>query len=186
MTLGASFPSKWTCGKCSLCFPRKETPSTWTWHVQGPPSHLPWSTWRPTTGIDPGILAGLNCPSVGSAGVWNCWNVTWKPFSFAVPCRSIADWLKAPDTMYLLDFVKPEFLLLRVRFFLGSFLSLFKQWNLGIPAQHTHHPESFASQPNSPLPTISPCIVATSLSWRQSLGRNRWKTQIMGKVTLIF
>uniref|UniRef100_A0A8U8B5V0 Anaphase-promoting complex subunit 1 n=1 Tax=Geospiza parvula TaxID=87175 RepID=A0A8U8B5V0_GEOPR len=27
--------------------------------------------------------------------------------------RSIADWLKAPDTMYLLDFVKPEFLLLR-------------------------------------------------------------------------
>ncbi|KAK7806339.1 hypothetical protein U0070_020191 [Myodes glareolus] len=28
--------------------------------------------------------------------------------------RSIADWLRAPDTMYLLDFVKPEFLLLRV------------------------------------------------------------------------
>ncbi|XP_042671415.1 anaphase-promoting complex subunit 1 isoform X1 [Centrocercus urophasianus] len=27
--------------------------------------------------------------------------------------RSIADWLQAPDTMYLLDFVKPEFLLLR-------------------------------------------------------------------------
>lgn len=27
--------------------------------------------------------------------------------------RSIADWLRAPDTMYLLDFVKPEFLLLR-------------------------------------------------------------------------
>ncbi|ETE69792.1 Anaphase-promoting complex subunit 1, partial [Ophiophagus hannah] len=27
--------------------------------------------------------------------------------------RSIADWLCAPDTMYLLDFVKPEFLLLR-------------------------------------------------------------------------
>ncbi|OWK53409.1 Anaphase-promoting complex subunit 1 [Lonchura striata] len=27
--------------------------------------------------------------------------------------RSIADWLKAPDTMYLLDFVKPEFLMLR-------------------------------------------------------------------------
>uniref|UniRef100_A0A8C2L8N7 Anaphase-promoting complex subunit 1 n=1 Tax=Cyprinus carpio TaxID=7962 RepID=A0A8C2L8N7_CYPCA len=29
--------------------------------------------------------------------------------------RSIADWLKAPDTMFLLDFIKPEFLLLRVR-----------------------------------------------------------------------
>ncbi|EPY82028.1 hypothetical protein CB1_000688016 [Camelus ferus] len=28
--------------------------------------------------------------------------------------RSIADWLRAPDTMYLLDFVKPEFLLLRI------------------------------------------------------------------------
>uniref|UniRef100_A0A8C8SU53 Anaphase-promoting complex subunit 1 n=1 Tax=Pelusios castaneus TaxID=367368 RepID=A0A8C8SU53_9SAUR len=28
-------------------------------------------------------------------------------------CWSIADWLRAPDTMYLLDFVKPEFLLLR-------------------------------------------------------------------------
>ncbi|MEE6474887.1 hypothetical protein FKM82_010525 [Ascaphus truei] len=28
--------------------------------------------------------------------------------------RSIADWLRAPDTMYLLDFVKPEFLLLRL------------------------------------------------------------------------
>uniref|UniRef100_A0A8C2ILL1 Anaphase-promoting complex subunit 1 n=1 Tax=Cyprinus carpio TaxID=7962 RepID=A0A8C2ILL1_CYPCA len=27
--------------------------------------------------------------------------------------RSIADWLKAPDTMFLLDFIKPEFLLLR-------------------------------------------------------------------------
>ncbi|CAJ0931693.1 unnamed protein product, partial [Ranitomeya imitator] len=27
---------------------------------------------------------------------------------------SIADWLRAPDTMYLLDFVKPEFLLLRI------------------------------------------------------------------------
>ncbi|XP_073484146.1 anaphase-promoting complex subunit 1 [Aquarana catesbeiana] len=27
--------------------------------------------------------------------------------------RSVADWLRAPDTMYLLDFVKPEFLLLR-------------------------------------------------------------------------
>ncbi|MXQ90209.1 hypothetical protein E5288_WYG017338 [Bos mutus] len=27
--------------------------------------------------------------------------------------RPIADWLRAPDTMYLLDFVKPEFLLLR-------------------------------------------------------------------------
>ncbi|XP_012512213.1 PREDICTED: anaphase-promoting complex subunit 1 [Propithecus coquereli] len=30
--------------------------------------------------------------------------------------RSIADWLRAPDTMYLLDFVKPEFLLLRHKF----------------------------------------------------------------------
>ncbi|KAK0145167.1 Anaphase-promoting complex subunit 1 [Merluccius polli] len=28
--------------------------------------------------------------------------------------RSIADWLKAPDTMFLLDFIKPEFLLLRI------------------------------------------------------------------------
>lgn len=27
--------------------------------------------------------------------------------------RSIADWLRAPDTQYLLDFVKPEFLLMR-------------------------------------------------------------------------
>uniref|UniRef100_A0A671LZI8 Anaphase-promoting complex subunit 1 n=1 Tax=Sinocyclocheilus anshuiensis TaxID=1608454 RepID=A0A671LZI8_9TELE len=27
--------------------------------------------------------------------------------------RSVADWLKAPDTMFLLDFIKPEFLLLR-------------------------------------------------------------------------
>ncbi|KAJ8250814.1 hypothetical protein COCON_G00227360 [Conger conger] len=27
--------------------------------------------------------------------------------------RSIADWLQAPDTMFLLDFIKPEFLLLR-------------------------------------------------------------------------
>ncbi|MBN3279981.1 APC1 protein, partial [Polyodon spathula] len=27
--------------------------------------------------------------------------------------RSIADWLRAPDTMFLLDFIKPEFLLLR-------------------------------------------------------------------------
>ncbi|XP_043916095.1 anaphase-promoting complex subunit 1 [Protopterus annectens] len=27
--------------------------------------------------------------------------------------RSVSDWLRAPDTMYLLDFVKPEFLLLR-------------------------------------------------------------------------
>lgn len=28
--------------------------------------------------------------------------------------RSIADWLKPPDTWFLLDFIKPEFLLLRV------------------------------------------------------------------------
>ncbi|GCC32345.1 hypothetical protein chiPu_0010806, partial [Chiloscyllium punctatum] len=28
--------------------------------------------------------------------------------------RSIADWLRAPDTQYLLDFVKPEFLLMRI------------------------------------------------------------------------
>lgn len=65
-------------------------------------------------------------PCFGCAEVWNCWDVTWNPFSFAMPCRSIADWLKAPDTMYLLDFVKPEFLLLRVRFSLASFLCLFK------------------------------------------------------------
>lgn len=74
----------------------------------------------------PGNSWNSNCPAVGCAEVWNCWDVTWNPFSFAMPCRSIADWLKAPDTMYLLDFVKPEFLLLRVRFSLASFLCLFK------------------------------------------------------------
>lgn len=31
-----------------------------------------------------------------------------------LPTRSIADWLKPPDTWFLLDFIKPEFLLLRV------------------------------------------------------------------------
>jgi len=28
--------------------------------------------------------------------------------------RAIADWMKAPDTQYLLDFVRPDFLLLRI------------------------------------------------------------------------
>lgn len=41
-------------------------------------------------------------------------SLTFTPVSL-VPSRSIADWLKAPDTMFLLDFIKPEFLLLRVR-----------------------------------------------------------------------
>lgn len=40
--------------------------------------------------------------------------MTFTPVSLDF-CRSIADWLKAPDTMFLLDFIKPEFLLLRVR-----------------------------------------------------------------------
>ncbi|KAI2658109.1 Anaphase-promoting complex subunit 1 [Labeo rohita] len=38
--------------------------------------------------------------------------LAFTPFSLD-PSRSIADWLKAPDTMFLLDFIKPEFLLLR-------------------------------------------------------------------------
>lgn len=37
-----------------------------------------------------------------------------KDYCYSSTNRSIADWLRAPDTMYLLDFVKPEFLLLRV------------------------------------------------------------------------
>lgn len=48
------------------------------------------------------------------------WRGYWKT-ALTPPCRflvlsprSIADWLKAPDTMFLLDFIKPEFLLLRV------------------------------------------------------------------------
>lgn len=28
--------------------------------------------------------------------------------------RAVADWMKAPDTQYLLDFVRPDFLLLRI------------------------------------------------------------------------
>jgi hypothetical protein len=44
----------------------------------------------------------------------NTWPLPWLVSSAN---RSIADWLRAPDTMYLLDFVKPEFLLLRVWYF---------------------------------------------------------------------
>ena len=29
--------------------------------------------------------------------------------------RSVAAWLDAPDTQFLLDFIRPDFLLLRVR-----------------------------------------------------------------------
>lgn len=53
-------------------------------------------------------------PSVyGLRGWWR--GILTPPCLFLVlSTRSIADWLKPPDTWFLLDFIKPEFLLLRV------------------------------------------------------------------------
>jgi anaphase-promoting complex subunit 1 len=34
--------------------------------------------------------------------------------SVYVTGRAVAEWMKAPDTQYLLDFVRPDFLLLRI------------------------------------------------------------------------
>ena len=60
------------------------------------------------------LLRGSSMP----AAYWlsGCWRtVLTPPYRFVVfSTRSIADWLKPPDTWFLLDFIKPEFLLLRV------------------------------------------------------------------------
>lgn len=59
------------------------------------------------------------CPSLSDAVC--IWVERVMKGILAPPClflvwstRSIADWLKPPDTWFLLDFIKPEFLLLRV------------------------------------------------------------------------
>lgn len=47
--------------------------------------------------------------------------------------RSVAAWLDAPDTQFLLDFIRPDFLLLRVRWFAalkGNWFSCVFSWEL--------------------------------------------------------
>lgn len=103
-----------------------------------------------------------------------------KPCSFSVLCRSIADWLQAPDTMYLLDFVKPEFLLLRVRFSFLAFFSLFTDtknasyfnvFNFLIQPTCLScrtlyiNSDSVTCQPKLLLTTTSPCSKTAHLSY---------------------
>ncbi|KAF3841859.1 hypothetical protein F7725_023810 [Dissostichus mawsoni] len=81
--------------------------------------------------------------------------------------RSIADWLKPPDTWFLLDFIKPEFLLLRVSVPLGvcvcvcnhsSHLSIMLYTCLSPP------PSSLSSQ------TLARCIIM----WDEILPNTEW------------
>lgn len=100
------------------------------------------------------------------------WLKRWWRRILTPPClflflstRSIADWLKPPDTWFLLDFIKPEFLLLRVGVpFYCVYLSIFQFSNLLVHSSLS----PLRSSPHSQ--TLARCIIM----WDEILPNTEW------------